>query len=165
VRLELEPAGFCFQGDIVVRHALGTQPSRRLARKEIGRIESEKYFCQDRFGARLAGFAGDDTGDVVAALENRVGKLAKHLTAFTKRVRRPFFLRGASLFENAGNCIERRSRDAHDDIASTWINRVYKVLPGARLRPKRSWGNCHFVSDSNRFGRRADSSLKTERSR
>ncbi len=82
MRLELEPAGFCFQRDVMVRDSFGTQPSRRLAREEIGGVEREKYFGEDRFGAGLAGFADDDICDVVAALENCVAKLAKHCAAF-----------------------------------------------------------------------------------
>ena len=82
MRLELEPARFCFQRDVVVRDAFGTQPSRGLAREEVRGVEREKYFGEDGFGARLAGFAHDDIRDVVAALEDRVAKLAKHRAAF-----------------------------------------------------------------------------------
>ena len=82
MRLELEPAGFRFQRDVVVRDAFGTQPSRRLAREEVGGVEREKHFGEDGLGAGFAGFADDDICDVVAALEDCVAKFAKHCAAF-----------------------------------------------------------------------------------
>ena len=82
MRLEFEPTGFRLQRDVVVRDAFGAQPSRRLAREEVGGVECEKHFGEDGFDARLAGFASDDVRDLVAAFEDCVAKLAKHCAAF-----------------------------------------------------------------------------------
>jgi hypothetical protein len=71
----------------MVRDALRTQPSRRLAGEEISSVEREKYFGEDGFGAGFAGFAYDDVRYVVAALEDCVAKLAKHRAAFSERPR------------------------------------------------------------------------------
>src|SRR5271156_5393896 len=145
--MEFRPSGFCFQRQIVVRNALGTEPTRGLAREEICGVESEQNFGKDSFDAGLPRFAGDGICDVVTARVNRVSETEQRRAAFAERTGYPFFLCLACAFENSGQIASAGGLKARDDFVCGGIDRIYKARLWSHGDRERMWSHGHDFCD------------------
>ncbi len=79
------------------------QPAWSSPREEIGSVERDQNFGENRFDARLAGLLRDGVGNFFASGENGVAQVGEFAAAVAQRLSAPLDLGLACARENSGN--------------------------------------------------------------
>ena len=110
-----------------MRNTFGSEKFCEVGGVIRGGVEGNEDVGEKGFDVRLAGFANDDRGEIVASGEHFLFESIEERAASGDRSVAPLFLRGFCPGHDGGNFVWLRARNLLDDLAGGRIVRRKRV--------------------------------------